>query len=168
MKTTTLKSNTTDRKTGFRLPESVTGSGAGFHGIHKIVYAIDYLNSDRESLHQLVGLARAFESEITLLHIIGQEDSTKVSQTTLDRFTKSAVEGTGYDRIHSRVIKASSVEEKLNDYVDRRNADLFVMSTRKHHLFDRLFGKSLTKQLSYHSKMPLMALHHQENSVFFI
>jgi len=39
---------------------------------------------------------------------------------------------------------------------------LLVMSTHQRTLFDKIFGKSITKKIAFHTKVPLMAFHYKK------
>ena len=54
----------------------------------------------------------------------------------------------------------------MNDFYDAvdqftkdRNIDLLVVIPKNHSFFDRMFGKSHTKKLAFHSSVPIIAAH---------
>lgn len=49
--------------------------------------------------------------------------------------------------------------EGINSFATNNNIDLIITIPKKHNLFNRLFHRSHTKQLAFHSHIPLMVIH---------
>ncbi|WP_207492285.1 universal stress protein [Aridibaculum aurantiacum] len=49
--------------------------------------------------------------------------------------------------------------EGINEFVDTHKIDLLITIPKKHGLFEGLFRRSHTKQLAFHSHVPLMCIH---------
>jgi nucleotide-binding universal stress UspA family protein len=47
----------------------------------------------------------------------------------------------------------------INEFVSNKKIDLIITIPKKHGLFDGLFKKNYTKELAYHTHVPLMVLH---------
>jgi nucleotide-binding universal stress UspA family protein len=52
--------------------------------------------------------------------------------------------------------------ETLQRYIDENKIDLLVMVNYHKTLWDRFFHPSMTRQMSYHTKIPLLALPSQQ------
>ena len=52
--------------------------------------------------------------------------------------------------------------EGINQFADRNKVDLIITIPKKHGLFDGLFRTRHTKQLAFHSHVPLMSIHEEE------
>ena len=57
------------------------------------------------------------------------------------------------------VIPNEDVKQTIFDFMTSQNIDMMAMLTYKRHFLEGLFDQSLTKKLSYHSEIPLFALH---------
>jgi len=57
-------------------------------------------------------------------------------------------------------IENESVQEAINDFIDHNDMDLLIMLPKKHSFFESLFRRSQTKEMLYHSHIPILALHH--------
>ncbi len=56
-------------------------------------------------------------------------------------------------------IEHEVVQDALSDFIDQNNIDLLIMIPKKHSFFESLFHKSRTKEMLYHSHVPVLALH---------
>ncbi len=124
--------------------------------LKKIVYAYDDIKSGLPSFQKLLTFASIYDSEITLLHII---DSSKDTEE-LNRREFEKIKGTvDYSKLSLELVKEENVLEGINEYVNTHDVDSLAMTIKKRTLFDRIFNKSLTKKMAYHTRIPLLALH---------
>jgi nucleotide-binding universal stress UspA family protein len=49
--------------------------------------------------------------------------------------------------------------EAINSFIDEEQIDILITIPKKHGLMDRLFRKSHTKQIAFHSHVPVMVVH---------
>jgi len=56
-------------------------------------------------------------------------------------------------------IENENVEDAIDDYVEKENMDMLIMIPRKYSFFESLFHKSKTKEMLFHSHVPILALH---------
>lgn len=127
-----------------------------YKGIKNIVYAYDDIKSGLPSFQRLLEFATIYDSEITLLHIIDTEKNTvELNQKEFEKI-KSSV---SYDKIRLELVKEENVIEGINDYINSNKVDILAMAIRKRTLLDKIFSRSLTKKMAYHTKIPLLALH---------
>lgn len=141
---------------------------ASFDGMKKIGYATNYRSSDLTALKQLVALAKVFKSRIKLIHIADGEYTLTHEKEYMEEFTEKIKSKTNYNHISTRLLESSDVEKKLEQYLKKESVNLFVVSTKHRNLIERFFGKSITKKLAYHSKVPLMVFHHKKKDIVFI
>ena len=60
--------------------------------------------------------------------------------------------------INAEHLSGRNFEDSINDYIDRNNIDLLAMTTHKRTLLGNIFNRSLTRKMSYHSKIPILAI----------
>lgn len=53
--------------------------------------------------------------------------------------------------------------EGLNEFAKANEIDIIITIPKKHGMFEGLFKESHTKQLAFHSNVPLMCIHEEEN-----
>src|SRR5687767_13868032 len=51
------------------------------------------------------------------------------------------------------------VDEAINQFATDKNIDFIIVIHKEHSLVSKIFGKSHTKALAYHSSVPVLALH---------
>jgi nucleotide-binding universal stress UspA family protein len=56
-------------------------------------------------------------------------------------------------------IESENVEEGVNDFAEKNNIDLLIVIPKKHKLLDALFQKSHSRELIFHARVPIMAVH---------
>ncbi|HVX48841.1 MAG TPA: universal stress protein [Chitinophagaceae bacterium] len=56
-------------------------------------------------------------------------------------------------------IDSTSFVDAINDFAVDKNIDLIITIPKKHGFFDGLFKRSHTKELAFHSHVPLMVIH---------
>ena len=50
------------------------------------------------------------------------------------------------------------ISDRINQYVSSHDTDMLVMAKHNRNFFDRIFHRSLSKEMSYHTKIPLLVL----------
>ncbi len=151
-----LGSNTASIIEKSTVPVLAIPHNTGYREINNIVYAYDDIKSGLPSFHKLLSFAEICDADITLLHIIEKgKDTEELNKREFDKI-KSA---TSYDRINLELVHEENVLEGINDYVNSHDVDVLAMTIKKRTLFDRIFNKSLTKKMAYHTRIPLLALH---------
>ncbi len=151
-----LGSNTASVIEKATIPVLAIPGNAVYKGINNIVYAYDDIKSGLPSFQRLLEFAKIYDSEITLLHIIETgKDTAEHNKKEFDKIRQSS----DYDKIRLELVKEENIIEGINDYVNSNNVDVLAMAIRKRTLLDKIFSRSLTKKMAYHTKIPLLALH---------
>lgn len=134
------------------IPVLVVPEKADFKGFRNVVYASDLQNLEEE-LEMLIKYIEKFGSTIHLIHIVPpghQVDAVEEKiQSVLNRFT--------YKNIITLVLVDSNVDSALDNYVEVSKADVLAMFTHKISFFEKVFDKSMTRKMAFHSKVPLLA-----------
>ena len=47
----------------------------------------------------------------------------------------------------------------ISIFIRKKSADILVMKTHKNNFLERLFGMAHTKEMSYHTEIPLLVFH---------
>jgi nucleotide-binding universal stress UspA family protein len=131
---------------------------AKFEPIKKITFATNYNHNDIDGLKSLVVLAEPFNAQINVLHVTDDTDSSEVK--LMKAFTDDVKNKISYNNIIFQSLPGNDVDSALQKHIDDNGTNLLVMSTHHRNLFDKIFGKSITKQMAYHINIPLMALHY--------
>ncbi len=137
---------------------------AGFNGIKKILYASDYHASDLDALQKLVEIAKLFKAKIIVTHISDEEFNQFSEENYLNNFKNIVKRKINYDKISFNLSVGKQVEKVLQKEIDALKPDLLALSMQHRNFFEKIFGSSLTKKMSYHSEIPVIAFHHKKEA----
>ena len=139
------------------MPVFIIPAHAKYHRVRKISFACD-LNKTEES--DLVELSRyfgkAFDAELEIVHVEepGKEFSAEKTETyaIMDKKLETL-------RHKSVFITEKKQGKALEDYFNEHPTDIIMVSPKKHNLFHNLFSPSVSKELAFHSRVPLLCIH---------
>lgn len=157
---TVFGSNTATVIERVKVPVMAIPESAPFHPIKKITYATSYFKSDFEALARVVEIAEPYGAQLNLLHISDGKNSTENERILMETFIAEAKVKAPYENMNFELLTDQNTEHALQKYIDDESADMLVMSTHHRDFFDKIFGKSYTQQMAYHTKIPLLAFHH--------
>ena len=125
--------------------------------IKKIVFASDFDKVEDPSCWDIISaIVDGFSASLDLLHINPNLEATSVEKAEeafhLDQHLKEI-------KHEFRFVVEKDVEKGINDYVSTNSIDLLILMPKKHGLFGKLFHKSITQKMTYHTHIPLMAFH---------
>ncbi len=127
---------------------------AVFHPYRKIAWATDLQQTDKEVLDYLSVFARSFQAQVDIVHV--SEAPVPVDVTHFEHTLEVAFQDIPHPFFH---VHGSDVEKGIEQYVERNNNDILVLLPRAHSFFDRLFQKSITRQVAYQERVPLLSIH---------
>ena len=133
---------------------------ATFKDIKKITYATAYNYSDVYALKKVVEIAKLFNAQVEILHVTDKANSQIFEKDLMKTFMDDVNHKIQYNNMSFQIYEGDNVEDALEEYIDNDSTNILVMSTHQRGFFDKLFGKSVTKHMAYHSEVPLMAFHH--------
>jgi nucleotide-binding universal stress UspA family protein len=130
---------------------------AVFKGIRKISYAADYQVCDLDALKALTGIAGSFQAGISILHISDNEQNRVFEESCMEEFKKKVKKTVGFEPLSFKLEFGLHVQDVLEKYIDAESPDLLAMSIRHRTLLEKICGRSVTKQMMFHSHVPLLA-----------
>lgn len=125
---------------------------ADFKGFRNVVYASDLRNLEEE-LVILIRYIEKFGSTIHLIHIVPPGDEVDVIEGKIDSILKKFP----YKNIVTLVLVDNDVDSALDQYVEVSRADVLAMFTHEISFFEKVFDKSMTRRMAFHSRIPLLA-----------
>ncbi len=158
-----LGSNTASVIEDSQIPVIVIPEKVSLKSPKKIVFASEFRDSDVNAVKQLSIIAASFDAEILILHIVENMVEEKAEFPIINFFSAQVQKVTSYPKISYRIFKSESIEKGIELFIDSVAADMIALSTRNRNPIEKLFSKSLTKELSFHSKIPLLAFHVKNN-----
>ncbi len=129
---------------------------AEYQDLQKITFAADYKEIDNfNTLDILKDFARLYNAEIQILNIITNADEKAKIQDAIEALD---LEEYLLDTKHSYYYQENDdVVEGITQFVEQ-HSDMVAVYARKHGFLEKIFRKSVTNQLAFHSKKPLLAI----------
>jgi nucleotide-binding universal stress UspA family protein len=127
--------------------------------LDKIVYATAYEEGDFGNIEQVIAFARKMDAEVVLLHISSGKNDKAYEFDALERFRESIVQDSGFQKVTVKLIEDQNVFTCISNYIEEVNADMVAMNLRHRSFMQKLFERSLTKRMAYHTHVPLFAFH---------
>ncbi len=146
-----------------KCPVICVPENAKFTGLKKIILTTDYGQHNFKHGIETIELAKPFLAEITLLHVTSGDLEEYFEDRQLLLFKDKMVKKSEYSRIAFKLLTDKDVYHGVNSFIEEHGADLLVLSMRSRTIWQKLFHRSLTKRMAYHSHLPVMALHIEEN-----
>lgn len=149
-----MGSNTIKAIRELKIPIISVPHNAVYQGMRKIAFTTLYKEKDIPAMEEIVGIATRLQSEINVVHVTENPDAPEliaVQNQWKAKFPQSFI------TFHT--IESDDVEGSIFDFMAEHQINILAMIRRNKNFFDRLFGSSYTKKLSYHINEPVMVLH---------
>ncbi|MBK9282949.1 MAG: universal stress protein [Sphingobacteriaceae bacterium] len=128
-----------------------------FKSPRKIILATDYNDATLATYEILIDLAKQLKAHIYVLKVVPTDSYLPEAEEALEGIKlKNVLEGTNHT---FHVVANESVTDGINQYADKIEADLVVMVAHQHSFIHKIFKEPHTKQMAFHSKVPLLCLH---------
>ncbi len=141
------------------LPVFVVPAGYGYSNIKQTAFAFDYWRNNTLPMAQLVNVIKPLNSALTVLELLEESYSRRQEEEILaDQQVLNDMYGQEVAiRFHSLYTK--NLPQALDAYVKENKIDLLALCTQHQSLIDRLFHKSLIKEMSRIATYPLLIIH---------
>jgi len=136
---------------------------ATFNGVTKIVYATDLQQDETITINYLVEFAKIYDASLIILHI---DHENEVKEWSID-LLMDMIDKTSYPKIAYKEMVLNNVTQGINEYIEEHNPDILAMTTHTTTLYDKIFHKSITKQLLMHTHIPLLAFSDRKHDAIF-
>lgn len=157
LKKVLMGSNTSAVISNSNIPVIAIPEHARFRSIKHIVYASD-MQMVKKEIQALMQFARLFNATIHILHIIPPDSKKKIDKT---KIKKEIIAQYKYSHISVHVSLNDDIIEGIDEYIADVKADMLAMFTHKPTFFEKLFGKSITRQMAFHAWTPLLTIKKQ-------
>jgi nucleotide-binding universal stress UspA family protein len=140
----------------FPFPVFVIPEKADYKPIDSITFASDFdaeIEMGRYTL--LLDLSKKFNSQVHILNVQKSDSSMSPVEAIGKMKTNIAFSNLNH-QFHT--INEKNVEEGINKFIEKNPTGILTMVAHKHNLFERMFGKVHTKEMSYQTKIPLLVL----------
>ncbi len=139
---------------GANVPVLIIPEEAVFQSPDVIGFASDgNINSLREDLYKFKEIKEAFHSKLFVVNVVKNEDveHLKVSEN---------LDEENFSDIAFEFPVDADIRQGLDAFIKQEDVKLLVMMPHNHDWAERLFRKSETKEMIFHTHIPLMILPH--------
>ena len=152
-----IGSNTSDIIQAATCPVLAVPESAELKLPSKILFATDNKGlSSSEVIMPLIDLATRHRAHIHLMNVLDEGKMTTVEEAVVGLKMDHLLEGLEHTfHFENSNDKAQAIEEYLNSH----NIDFLAVIPRKNNFFDAIFHRSVTRKLTLHTKVPMLAMH---------
>jgi nucleotide-binding universal stress UspA family protein len=129
-----------------------------FDKLNKIVFATDYEGiSNKKTLQPLFEIARKFDAKVMMFHAIEAKEPIAAYIEELQVW--KAEKNFHHVRHTNSIASCENIPDGILDFAGENEADLIAIIPHTYNFFENLLHKSVSKQIAFESKIPILALH---------
>ncbi|MUU79692.1 universal stress protein [Winogradskyella endarachnes] len=140
-------------------PVLVVPEATKINSLKEVVFPTDYkIPFKRRELIHLINIVKKTNANIAILHV----DQGKLTQQQVDNknLLKEIFKGINYN-FHN--LSNNSIQAAINNFVESRSSNMVAFINKKHAFFGSIFSNPLVKEITFHLKVPILALHDLSN-----
>jgi len=127
-----------------------------------ILLAVNHFDEQPAYAKPIIELARLFYAKITVAVFTDEDTAVAVDYIENNRGVLSygqELESMYKDtRVEAGRLYGHRFEETIDEYIKTNEVDLLAMFTHKRSFVGSIFNRSMTKKMSYHTNIPLLAI----------
>ncbi len=136
-----------------RVPVIAVPEEGKYRGINSILYATDLLHLEEE-LHTLAVFSDDFDARVDAVHVsLPGEELDDTQKSVMDRMGSAQP----HPRVHFHVVSDESVVDGIDKFAHGHHSDILAFFTHHMNFFEQLFGKSVTRRMTFHASLPLLS-----------
>lgn len=127
-----------------------------FRNIDKIGYATDLTFSDNEIIARLLLLGEKFGAMVKCFHV--HDSNLDIENAIIKEFIEQYKDDANARRISFDLVDNINIHDGIDYFVKSHDIDLLVVLKQKKYWLE-VFESSMTKQLVFHEKIPMLIYH---------
>lgn len=147
-----LGSNATSIINKSTIPVITVPEFTKFKGLQNIVYATNMLDLNEE-IEIIFPFSQLFEACIHVLHITSPDSTQKNNPEKITDELKNTLKGIKIE-FHSSTNE--NISEGIENFIAKINADMLVMFTHELSFYEKIAGKSVTREVALGTKIPML------------
>lgn len=142
-----------------KVPVIVVPSEVSFKPVNNILFASEYNDSeDIRSINKALDFVGIMDARLYSVHVDEDEpDENDINR--LDGIRELFADDIKSGKLRFENIVSENVIEALTNYSHANNVDMIMMVTHKRSFFERLFDRSISKQMAFRTDIPLVVFH---------
>ncbi|NOQ75272.1 MAG: hypothetical protein GQ574_24890 [Crocinitomix sp.] len=135
-----------------------------FGTIERIVYTTDLENDESKAVDYLAKFSELLDAVLIILHL---DYDAKAKPKHLEQL-KSLVAKTEHGKIVYQDIVVEDIIEGIDAYIKENEINMLAITTKTTSLLDKVFHRSLTKKILFHTHIPILAFNSKmKNTIVF-
>jgi nucleotide-binding universal stress UspA family protein len=149
-------SNTIKTINDLRYPLLVIPPKAEFIPVRRIGFACDYHQLEKTTPVSLLNkIVTDFHADLHVLNISTHKNNEK----SIDEGNAMIMDLLKGTKAEFHNVEAREVPEGINWFIDRAKLDWIVVIPKKHRLLEKVFKRSHTQELIFHTHTPVLCIH---------
>lgn len=142
------------------VPILIVPEGHSFRNWETVVFASDFDSKDTQSIVKIRELLFPKKINFVAVHMVEGESYFKEELTEIrEELQRHMHDVTWGDEVEVHLIGGMNVIKNLDQFLEKKHADLLVFTTHKRDWFSRLLHPSVTKQMMAVTHTPMLILH---------
>jgi nucleotide-binding universal stress UspA family protein len=147
-----LGSNTVSVLDGSHIPVLAIPENAEFKTLKNVAYACDLKHVEKE-VKAMLPFLKIFDSTLHVFHLADNGKNLETKKTKINDILKKL----NYRKSTVTVQSGKDVKTAIDNFVQQVKVDMLSMFPHEQSFYGKLFGKSITKKMAFHSSVPLLA-----------
>jgi nucleotide-binding universal stress UspA family protein len=139
------------------IPVLVVPEHAAIVPITRLLYASD-LKNITEEVKVLLPFAKLLQVAISILHVPPLEYFHRIDT---ERLIHDLKQETAYDYIGVELMAGEDTVNVIEQYAAASHGEILAMFTHPCSFLEQLFSKSITREIAWHSKVPLLVINNR-------
>lgn len=140
-----------------KCPVLLIPDGVNFKSFQNVLFASNFQESDSIDLNKTVGFSKLFDAVVHFVHVVEKHSKgVGIDQMNLEQIFQGSKHSL---KMKIATISSDSVIEGIQSYATQNEIDLVVFATHHRSFFENMFHKSMTKQMVFNTKIPLLVMH---------
>lgn len=138
------------------VPVLAVPTGSSLDHFKNLIFTSDYKKGDLTALSNSIDFAKLFNSSVEVLHVSDQKNME--SEIKFRGFRELANEHINYDNISFHHEYELDFFPTISQFLADRQNSLLVMVRYKKSFWEKLTNRSLSKEMTFYSKVPLLVM----------
>ncbi|MCX7728108.1 MAG: universal stress protein [Bacteroidia bacterium] len=141
-----------------RIPVLIIPKNAEYKSIQKIAFACDFHHDlhKTELYLKVKNIVQYIGSSLEIISVVESEKSVDVKFAEEYLYFEKKMENVPHEHFFVTHDKAT---EGILEFIKARKSDWLIISPLKHSIFEKLFKESVTKEIVFHSPIPVLSIH---------
>lgn len=153
-----IGSNTVNVIKSIQNPVLAVPPHAKYQGIKRVVFTTLFRDKDKPALREALVMAKAVNARLDCLNILRNSKVDDILLQTENWRHEFPNEDINYVLLD----EVESVENTITTYLLENNIDILAVVKRNRSFFDRMFNNSVSNNLAFHSKVPILVFHEEK------